>query len=340
MAFQNSVVGGVTLVRPAIQSPDFQSGVSGWKVDIDGSAEFNDVTIRGGTVVSGTALYYNGAPGPGKLVLSISAQAGTDEYGNTYPAGYAWHSGANKIYTQDTSGNVTLGSSTANSVRLQPVDGTHIMQAFDSSGNLAYNLNANTGALSLLQNGLTSFVMIPTSAVTNFTSGGIAFGSITSAGSEPTTTQIANAGRVGLNNAGVGLNVVSPAPAVAGTRGVLQVLAAPGSNVPQVRMIGSGSTTNCDLHVNRSITSGNMRWGTAQAPTPGGSPGQTFVTITFDTPMPATPVVTVTANSASTNLDNTNIRWSVANKSTTGFTINCWRDTNAATNFEWFAVCN
>jgi len=87
MTFRNSVVGGTTLVRPAIKSPNYVTGVDGWSINADGSAEFNNITIRGGTVVSGTALYYDGPPGPGTLFLSISAAAGVDPYGNAYPAG-------------------------------------------------------------------------------------------------------------------------------------------------------------------------------------------------------------------------------------------------------------
>lgn len=87
MEFNDELAGGVVLVRPALQSPDYVTGVSGWAIKIDGSAEFNDVVIRGGTVVSGLALYYNGTPATGNLILSIAAAAGTDAYGNAYPAG-------------------------------------------------------------------------------------------------------------------------------------------------------------------------------------------------------------------------------------------------------------
>ena len=45
--FSNPIVGGTTLIRPAIQSPNYVAGVSGWTINIDGSAEFNNVTIRG-----------------------------------------------------------------------------------------------------------------------------------------------------------------------------------------------------------------------------------------------------------------------------------------------------
>src|SRR6266496_554542 len=55
MPFQNSAVGGITLVRPAIQSPNYVPGVAGWHVDRDGSAEFNSLTSRGIIVVGPTA---------------------------------------------------------------------------------------------------------------------------------------------------------------------------------------------------------------------------------------------------------------------------------------------
>lgn len=87
MSFSNPIVGGTTLIRPAIHSPDFVTGVSGWSINKDGSAEFNDVVIRGGSVVGGTSLYYNGTPAAGTLIMSISANAGVDEFGNSYPAG-------------------------------------------------------------------------------------------------------------------------------------------------------------------------------------------------------------------------------------------------------------
>lgn len=47
MPFSNPVVGGTTLIRPSIHSPDYVANTSGWTINKDGSAEFNDVTIRG-----------------------------------------------------------------------------------------------------------------------------------------------------------------------------------------------------------------------------------------------------------------------------------------------------
>lgn len=67
MTFSNPIVGGTTLIRPAIHSPDYVAGVSGWTINKDGTAEFNDVVIRGELEsdnyvpgVSGWKLYENG----------------------------------------------------------------------------------------------------------------------------------------------------------------------------------------------------------------------------------------------------------------------------------------
>jgi hypothetical protein len=87
VTFRNSILAGLTLVREAIQSDNYVTGVSGWTINQDGSAEFSDVVIRGGTSVGGEAFYYNGTPGPGTLALSIAPAAGTDPFGNAYVQG-------------------------------------------------------------------------------------------------------------------------------------------------------------------------------------------------------------------------------------------------------------
>lgn len=47
MPFTNPVVGGTTLIRPAIRSPGYVPNSTGWSINKDGSAEFNSVIIRG-----------------------------------------------------------------------------------------------------------------------------------------------------------------------------------------------------------------------------------------------------------------------------------------------------
>lgn len=67
MAFNNPVVGGDTLVRPAIQSANYLPGVQGWSINRDGSAEFATGTFRGPVVVidptTGVVLASIGANG-------------------------------------------------------------------------------------------------------------------------------------------------------------------------------------------------------------------------------------------------------------------------------------
>ena len=87
MEFQDELAAGVTLVRPALQSPDYAAGSAGWAIKIDGSAEFNNITIRGAQTIGGEALYYDGTPAAGSLILSISAAGGTDDFGNAFVGG-------------------------------------------------------------------------------------------------------------------------------------------------------------------------------------------------------------------------------------------------------------
>lgn len=86
MPFENPIVGGTVLRIPAIQSPNFVSGVSGWTINADGTAQFNQLTL----IVQSTAaaiLIYNGVAALGTLIGSWAQSAGTDQFGNAYPAG-------------------------------------------------------------------------------------------------------------------------------------------------------------------------------------------------------------------------------------------------------------
>lgn len=47
MPFGNPILAGNVLARTSMQSEDFVAGVSGWAIYRDGSAEFNDVVVRG-----------------------------------------------------------------------------------------------------------------------------------------------------------------------------------------------------------------------------------------------------------------------------------------------------
>jgi hypothetical protein len=91
--FENNIVNALNeLIRASMQSPNYVTGVSGWTINKDGSAEFSNLTIRGtfygaDFILNTNGLFfYNGVPALGNLILSITPSAGTDQFGNPYRA--------------------------------------------------------------------------------------------------------------------------------------------------------------------------------------------------------------------------------------------------------------
>jgi hypothetical protein len=115
LQFQDELAGGIVLVRPALRSPDFVTGVSGWSINIDGSAEFNDVIIRGGVTIGGDSFYYDGAPAAGNLIASIAADPGNDPFGNAYLAGVT-------VYDPTTGTHIRISSDLTARQEFQPPD--------------------------------------------------------------------------------------------------------------------------------------------------------------------------------------------------------------------------
>lgn len=93
MPFPQEVTPGGVLVYPAVKSPGFVHGSAGWSVNVDGSAEFNNLSIRGtfnGTnfvINSSGEFFYSGTPSLGNLIYSNAPVAGTDALGNAYNPG-------------------------------------------------------------------------------------------------------------------------------------------------------------------------------------------------------------------------------------------------------------
>jgi hypothetical protein len=93
--FNNSILAGMgTLIRAMIQSPNYVAGVSGWTINKDGSAEFNNLTIRGTFFGSnfevnsqGIFFYTSLPPTLGGLLIAIAPAAGVDSAGNSYAQG-------------------------------------------------------------------------------------------------------------------------------------------------------------------------------------------------------------------------------------------------------------
>lgn len=119
--FENPIVGGIALRIPAIRSPNYVAGSTGWTINIDGSVEFNNGTFRG-TVTAGTfqgtnfvinssgAFFYSGTPAAGNLVASITPASGTDSFLNPYLTGLTSYGNAAQTFSEMAGGNVLVGN--------------------------------------------------------------------------------------------------------------------------------------------------------------------------------------------------------------------------------------
>jgi hypothetical protein len=96
MSFSDPILTGAgNLIRVSEQSDNFVTGSSGWQITRAGDAEFSGITIRGATTEDSVYLLYNGSPALGNLILSISANNGTDPYGNAYESGLVLYQAGN-----------------------------------------------------------------------------------------------------------------------------------------------------------------------------------------------------------------------------------------------------
>lgn len=106
--FNSPVVGGqATLIREAIKSPNFVQNVSGWSINKDGSAQFNNLTITSGTLnglnyyIDKTgAFFYNGTPAANKLSASIVPGSVNiaDKFGNVCLPGFTTYQDTGTVF--------------------------------------------------------------------------------------------------------------------------------------------------------------------------------------------------------------------------------------------------
>lgn len=121
------------LVIPSLRSPNYVHDVSGWTINRDGSAEFNNLEIRGtfsgsDFILNSSGLFfYNGTPAAGNLTGSWASVAGTDTFGNAYPRGLEVTDGAGDGIHLDTNGQLVIlgvGNSTAGFLDAQSAGGS------------------------------------------------------------------------------------------------------------------------------------------------------------------------------------------------------------------------
>ncbi|WP_420010355.1 hypothetical protein [Streptomyces collinus] len=156
------------MIRPAVRSPNYVAGSTGWSINRDGSAEFNNIVIRNGTTQGGVSLYYNGTPALGNLILSIAAAAGTDPFGNAYAAGLTLYDPTGTI---NLDGTAATWNATPSGAGIQvAVGGGSVLMQFSPTvvSGVTWN-NGATGATTQSRLGTNTplvFIESPTNSAT------------------------------------------------------------------------------------------------------------------------------------------------------------------------------
>lgn len=208
----NPVVGSTILRRPAIQSPNFVTGVSGWTVNADGSAEFNNLNIRGtftGTdfvINSAGAFFYSGTPAANNLIASITAATGTDAFGNHYLEQITSYDNANGIATQVGFGAVTMYTGTLAGGWTQKgqmfVSPGGVIELIATAGVITSNNTLDNGAGGASFNGALTAASLSSGGASSTSTNGLPNGTITgtSGGASAGTAHTHGGGSYSVSN--------------------------------------------------------------------------------------------------------------------------------------------
>ncbi|MEU9022350.1 hypothetical protein [Actinomadura sp. NPDC048394] len=170
--FANAILGGAQkLIRKAIASPNYVTSTSGWSINKDGSAEFNDVVVRGefdvGTLLQYVKIYIAPPPinGPAIVFNSDSATfSQTDGFIQAIAAGPGGAYGALFLSSPEapgqTAAQITLTSGDGTNLRMaqvsgdldvngtlfiEPTAGNVVLQVDDTAAALAVQLQPAAG---------------------------------------------------------------------------------------------------------------------------------------------------------------------------------------------------
>lgn len=141
MDFGDPILGGTILRRSSIQSPNYVPGVSGWAINADGSAQFNNITVPPGT--TGNSIYAQGtaptAKAAGDLWINTASGNQISVWNGTAWVPYQWGTSAiasGAITTPLVAANaITTGQLAAGIVYAGIVDGTIVKaQTFIAQG--------------------------------------------------------------------------------------------------------------------------------------------------------------------------------------------------------------
>jgi hypothetical protein len=221
---ENPVVGGEVLRRAAIQSPNYVTGVSGWTINQDGSAEFNNLTIRGtffgiNFIVNSTgAFFYSSAPTLGNLSVSVvpGTVAVLDPEGNTAQPGVVTYGGGG-LYSQLMAGILSFlfpGASTPGVVDMGGAGNLVLNSGNATGGDTAGQISIESASAS----GVTGGEILLQAGELSFNGTNVQMGAV--------TTLNLNVATIGIASGNINLNMARPpnyAAVVAGTATAAQV---------------------------------------------------------------------------------------------------------------------
>lgn len=273
MSFSHDVAGGNgQLIAQSIHSPNYEEGVSGWTINKDGTAEFQDADIRGSVTIDsgGDGVFIYGAGdvldqagadvldesgadildgSDGELLVSIAASAGTDSYGNDYPQGIEVNSGVIEGSTI-TGGTITGtdingGTITGTVVEGGTIKGTTITGTTVNAGVINANtINDNTLQYNQLSyNTITANTIDSNTLSANTITGGTISGTdITGVNIDATSTLTGSTITGGTITGGTieGTTITGSTLTATGTDGS-DVVIGPGSSAV-IKMTGPGAT--------------------------------------------------------------------------------------------------
>ncbi len=326
MGFRNSILAGMTLIREAIRSQNYEQGVQGWSINADGTAEFGDLTIRSSDGSGATAEIENG-----KAIFTAATgwQIIIDPT-NEVPVIYFVDGLGAEASAINASGvnsrpGLVLSSGNFEDGAIDDWRWTQIMGESTSNNRYVVQRLRNSDE--------------------TFSQGGWLF-------LDPTIAQLGvNDSEDSTNNtlfqAGSHIFIMD--------RGRL-VVGPPPSTQPAILVnVEEVGHTGALLHLMREgmarlivdedgnvsaagdVTAANIRAGQASTPAPGAGGGTSEVSVVFSSPMSAVPMMSITPRST-VDPETVDIKGYVDDVTASGFTIRAYRSTNSATTWSYQAI--
>lgn len=138
MPFNNPIVAGETLVIPGVESDGYATGIDGWRIARDGTAEFNEVTVRGDVEIQDFLRIVGSDP---DATIELGVTGGTPVIDITSNDGTRFR------FISSTSDSLVVGPTSDPNSRLIFVDGEGIALRSSVTGGVSILFDDDDGFL-------------------------------------------------------------------------------------------------------------------------------------------------------------------------------------------------